>query len=104
MNKAELVAEIQSNLGADTSKAAAERALDAVLDAIKASVKKAGREVRLTGDASKADAVQLVGFGTFSVVRRDARTGHNPSTGESIKIKASKNVKFKPGAGLKALL
>jgi len=104
MNKAELVAQIQSKLGKDTSKAAAERCLDAVLESVKDSIKKAGKEVRLTGDASKADAVQLVGFGTFSVVRRDARTGHNPSTGESIKIKASKNVKFKPGAGLKALI
>jgi len=104
MNKAELVEKIQSNLGADTSKAAAERSLNAVLDAVKASIKKAGKEVKLTGDASKAEAVQLVGFGTFSVVRRDARQGHNPSTGESIKIKAAKNVKFKPGAGLKDLL
>ena len=103
MNKAELVAQIQSKLGKDTSKASAERALEAVLESIKDSIKKAGKEVRLTGDASKADAVQLVGFGTFSVVRRDARTGHNPSTGESIKIKASKNIKFKPGAGLKAI-
>ncbi len=104
MNKAELVEKIQSNLGGDTSKAAAERSLTAVLDAIKASIKKAGKEVKLTGDANKAEAVQLVGFGTFSVVRRDARSGHNPATGESIKIKAAKNVKFKPGAGLKDLL
>ena len=104
MNKAELVEKIQSNLGGDTSKAAAERSLNAVLDAVKASIKKAGKEVKLTGDANKAEAVQLVGFGTFSVVRRDARSGHNPATGESIKIKAAKNVKFKPGAGLKDLL
>ncbi len=104
MNKAELVEKIQSNLGGDTSKAAAERSLTAVLDAIKASIKKAGKEVKLTGDANKAEAVQLVGFGTFAVVRRDARSGHNPATGQSIKIKAAKTVKFKPGAGLKDLL
>lgn len=104
MNKAELVEQIQANLGGDTSKAAAERSLNAVLDAVKASIKKAGKEVKLTGTASKAEAVQLVGFGTFSVVRRDARSGHNPATGESIKIKAAKNVKFKPGTALKELL
>ncbi|MEM0966159.1 MAG: HU family DNA-binding protein [Verrucomicrobiota bacterium] len=104
MNKAELVEQIQSNLGDDTSKAAAERSLTAVLDAIKTSIASAGKEVKLSGDASKAEAVQLVGFGTFSVVRRDARSGHNPATGEAIKIKAAKNVKFKPGAGLKDLL
>jgi nucleoid DNA-binding protein len=104
MNKAELVEKIQANLGKDTSKAAAERSLNAVLDAVKASIKKAGKEVKLTGTSTKAEAVQLVGFGTFSVVRRDARAGHNPATGESIKIKAAKNVKFKAGAGLKDLL
>lgn len=103
MTKAELIAEIQNNLDGE-SRAAAERALDAVLDAIKTSIKKAGKEVKLTGDADAATAVQLVGFGTFSVTRRNARSGHNPATGESIKIKAAKQVKFKAGTALKDLL
>ena len=78
MNKAELVAEVQKSLGSDTSKAAAERAIEA--------------------------AVQLIGFGTFTVTKRAARTGVNPQSGEKIKIKASKAVKFKAGAGLKSVL
>jgi DNA-binding protein HU-beta len=89
MNKAELIAEVQKNLGNDTSKAAAERAVDAVLDGIKKGVK-------------KDKNVQLIGFGTFSVTKRAAREGVNPRTKEKIKIKASKSVKFKPGAGLKS--
>ena len=104
MNKSELVLNVQKSLGGDTSKAQAERAIDAVLDAIKAGVKQAGKSVKMKGDESSAVAVQLVGFGTFSVVRRNARSGVNPATGEKIKIKASKGVKFKPGAGLKALV
>ncbi|MBC2593361.1 HU family DNA-binding protein [Ruficoccus amylovorans] len=91
MNKAELVIEVQKQLGKDTSKAQAERAVDAFIDAIKKGVK-------------KDKAVQLIGFGTFSVTKRAARTGVNPKTGEKIKIAASKTVKFKPGAGLKAVL
>jgi DNA-binding protein HU-beta len=83
MTKAELVAEIQNNLG-DASKADAEKALSAVLSSIKPAV-----------------AVQLVGFGTFSVTRRNARSGINPLTKAPLKIKASKAVKFKVGAGLK---
>lgn len=90
MNKAELVLEVQKNLGADTSKAAAERAVEAVIDAIKKGVK-------------KDKSVQLIGFGTFSVAKRAARTGINPKTREKIKIKASKTVKFKAGAQLKEL-
>ena len=90
MNKAELVAQVQKNLGGDTSKAAAEAAVAAVLDSIKKGVKK---------DRN----VQIIGFGTFSVVNRAARDGVNPQTGEKIKIKASKSVKFKAGAGLKAM-
>lgn len=89
MNKTELIEEIQKNLGKETSKAAAERALDAVLEGIKKGVK-------------KDKNVQLIGFGTFSVGKRAARTGINPRTREKIKIKASKTVKFKAGAGLKA--
>ncbi|MGB0370028.1 MAG: HU family DNA-binding protein [Opitutales bacterium] len=91
MNKAELVAEVQKNLGDETSKAAAERAVEAVLDSIKKGVK-------------KDKSVQLIGFGTFEVVKRAARTGVNPQTGEKIKIKASKAVKFKAGSGLKSLV
>jgi nucleoid DNA-binding protein len=91
MNKAELVVEVQKQLGKDTSKAQAERAVDAFIDAVKKGVK-------------KDKAVQLIGFGTFSVTKRAARTGVNPKTGEKIKIAASKTVKFKPGAGLKAVL
>ncbi|MEL0118473.1 MAG: HU family DNA-binding protein, partial [Opitutae bacterium] len=72
----------------DTSKAAAEAAVAAVLEGITKGVK-------------KDKSVQLIGFGTFSVVKRAARTGVNPRTGEKIKIKASKAVKFKAGAGLK---
>lgn len=88
MNKTELVTEVQKAMGDDTSKAAAERAVEAVLDAIKKGV-------------AKDHNVQLVGFGTFTVTKRAARTGVNPQTGEKMEIKASKAVKFKPGAGLK---
>lgn len=90
MNKAELVLEVQKNLGDDTSKAAAERAVDAVIDSIMKGIK-------------KDKSVQLVGFGTFSVAKRAARMGINPQTREKIKIKASKTVKFKPGATLKGV-
>lgn len=101
MNKAELVAEIQKNLG-DASKAEAEKALGAVLSSIKTAVKKAGKLVKISDkDAKPAVAIQLVGFGTFSVTRRNARTGINPLTKVPLKIKASKAVKFKVGAGLK---
>lgn len=90
MNKGELIETVKANLGADASKACAERAVEAVLEGIKAGIKK---------DSS----VQLIGFGTFSIVKRAARDGVNPKTGEKIKIKASKNVKFKAGAALKTL-
>ena len=91
MNKAELIAEVQKSLGKDTSKAAAERAIEAVLEGVKKGIKK-----------DKND--QLIGFGTFSVTKRAARDGINPQTREKIRIKASKSVKFKAGAGLKAIL
>lgn len=90
MNKAELVETVQKALGNDTSKAGAERAVDAVVEGIKKGLK--GKEKK----------VQLVGFGTFEVTKRKARSGVNPRTGDKIKIAASKTVKFKPGAGLKA--
>ena len=88
MNRAELVEKIQKILGGDTSKAAAERALNAVLDSIKSGVR-------------KARVVQLIGFGTFKVVNRKARNGVNPKTGAKIKIKASKAVKFVAGSDFK---
>ena len=91
MNKSELVEEVQKSLGADTSKAAAERAIEAVLEGIKAGIK-------------KDKNVQLIGFGTYSVTKRAARDGVNPQTGEKIRIKASNVIKFKPGAGLKAIV
>ena len=90
MNKQDLIEAILANKEAGfESKAAAGRAVDAVLDGIAAGLKK---------DAS----VQLIGFGTFSVKTRAARTGRNPQTGATIKIKASKTVSFKAGAALKA--
>ena len=89
MNKQDLIDAILANKEAGIeSKAAAGRAVDAVLDGIAAGLKK---------DAS----VQLIGFGTFSVKTRAARTGRNPQTGATIKIKASKTVSFKVGAALK---
>ncbi|WP_173365020.1 MULTISPECIES: HU family DNA-binding protein [unclassified Fibrobacter] len=90
MNKQELIDAILANKEAGIeSKAAAARAVDAVLDGIAAGVKKDGN-------------VQLIGFGTFAVKERAARDGRNPLTGEKIKIKASKTVGFKAGAALKA--
>ena len=90
MNKQELIDAILANKEAGIeSKAAAARAVDAVLDGIAAGIKKDGN-------------VQLIGFGTFSVKTRAARTGRNPQTGATIKIKASKTVGFKAGAALKA--
>lgn len=91
MNKAQLVEEVQKHLGKDTTKAAAERAVEAVLESIKKGVK-------------KDKNVSLIGFGTFEVTKRAARKGINPKTKEPIQIKASKAVKFKAGAGLKAVV
>jgi DNA-binding protein HU-beta len=90
MNKAELVESVQKNLGGDTSKRAAGEALEAVLTAISKGV--------------KGGSVQLIGFGTFKKVSRAARTGRNPKTGEAMKIKASKTVRFVPSSALKASL
>ena len=89
MNKTELIEHIAEN--ADLSKAAAARALDATLEAVKRTLKKGG-------------AVSLVGFGTFAVSKRAARTGRNPQTGATIKIKAAKVPKFRPGKALKDAL
>ena len=91
MNKAQLVESVQKSLGKDTSKAEAERAVAATLDAIKVGLK-------------KDKNVQLIGFGTFKVVERKARTGINPKTREKIRIKKSKSVKFSVGKELKSKL
>ncbi|HEY5748585.1 MAG TPA: HU family DNA-binding protein [Chryseolinea sp.] len=91
MSKAELVAVIQKSLGKDTTIAQAERTLSAVIDGIKAGVK-------------KTKSVQLIGFGTFKVASRKARVGVNPKTGEKIKIKASKTVRFVAGKAFKGSL
>lgn len=85
MNKADLVAQVAKVVG--TKKLAAE-AVDAVLEAIKKALK-------------KGETVSLVGFGTFKVSKRKARTGRNPKTGETIKIPAKKIPVFKAGAELK---
>jgi len=86
VNKSELIDQIATS--ADISKAAAGRAVDATIAAVKAALKKGGE-------------VSLVGFGTFYVGKRAARTGRNPQTGASIKIKAAKVPKFRAGKGLK---
>ena len=86
MNKAELIDAVADS--ADLSKASATRALDAALDAISNALK-------------GGDQVTLVGFGTFSVRARAARTGRNPRTGEPIEIKASNVPGFKAGKALK---
>ena len=90
INKAGLVAAVQKILGEDATRKCAEDAVNAVIDAIKDSVK-------------SGSSVQLVGFGTFSVATRKARTGVNPRTGAKLSIPASKSVKFKAGAALKNL-
>ena len=86
MNKTELIDAMADS--ADISKAAAGRALEGMISAI--------------ADALKSgDQVSIVGFGSFSVRERAARTGRNPQTGETINIKASKNPAFKAGKALK---
>lgn len=86
MNKSELIEQIAKS--AEISKAAAGQALDATIAAVKTSLKKGGM-------------VTLVGFGTFYVGKRAARSGRNPRTGATIKIKAAKVPKFRAGKGLK---
>ena len=85
MNKAEIIGAIANEAG--INKAQAGKALDAFTVAVKKSLK-------------KGEKVTLVGFGTFSVGKRNARTGRNPKTGKPIKIAAKKVAKFKPGKGL----
>jgi DNA-binding protein HU-beta len=86
VNKTEMIDAIAA--AADLPKAAAGRALDAVIDSIAQSLK-------------KNEQVTLVGFGTFVVKERAARTGRNPKTGEAIEIKAARLPGFKPGKALK---
>jgi len=90
MNKAELVDEVQKQLGRTASKAAAERAIGAVLTALKRGLR-------------RDKEVQLVGFGTFSLVTRPARRGFNPHTRQPMKIPAIKTVRFKAGIELRAV-
>jgi DNA-binding protein HU-beta len=87
MTKAELIGQLAKD--AKISKAAAGKALDSFTDGVKKALKK------------KDGKVTLVGFGTFSKVRRKAREGRNPQTGAKIKIKARNAVKFKAGKALK---
>ncbi|MFH1820079.1 HU family DNA-binding protein [Thiobacillus sp.] len=86
MNKSELIDIAATE--SDISKAAAGRALDAILDAVVKAV-------------AKGDSVTLVGFGTFKSSKRAARTGRNPQTGAEIKIAASTVPRFTAGAGFK---
>lgn len=86
MNKSELISAIAEASG--LTKADAGRALD-------------GTTSSITSALQSGDAVSLIGFGTFSVKDRSARTGRNPQTGETIQIKASKNPSFKAGKSLK---
>lgn len=90
MNKAELINTILET-GNYTSRATAQTALEDTLNSITAGI-------------NNDNKVQIVGFGTFTVKTRAARTGRNPRTGESIQIGASKNVGFKAGKALKDTL
>ena len=85
MNKAELIDAIAADAG--LSKADAKRALDGFVNAT-------------TGALKKGDRISLVGFGSFSVSKRAARTGRNPQTGKEIKIAAKNVVRFKAGSDL----
>jgi len=89
MNKSEMIERMASD--ADISKAAAERALESFTTSVQSALKKGG-------------TVTLVGFGSWSVTKRAARTGRNPKTGEAIKIKARKAPKFTPGKAFKDAL
>jgi DNA-binding protein HU-beta len=86
VNKADMIEQIAQ--AAEVSKSAAERAVDALVAAVKSSLK-------------KGDMVTLVGFGSFYVGKRKARTGRNPRTGEAIAIKATRVPRFRAGKALK---
>ncbi|BDI06105.1 HU family DNA-binding protein [Sphaerotilus microaerophilus] len=86
MNKSELIDHIAEQ--ADISKAAAARALEAVIGGV-------------TDTLARGDSLTLVGFGTFAVSTREERSGRNPRTGATIQIKASKVPRFRPGKALR---
>ena len=86
INKADLIDQIAQ--AAEISKSAAERAVDAMIGAVKSSLR-------------KDEMVTLVGFGTFYAAKRAARTGRNPRTGEALDIKAARLPKFRAGKALK---
>ncbi len=86
MNKTDMIEHIAQ--AAEISKSAAERAVDALIGAVKSTLKKGGM-------------VTLVGFGTFYVARRQARAGRNPRTGEALRIKAARVPRFRAGKALK---
>jgi DNA-binding protein HU-beta len=88
MNKAELIEYVAKKT--DMTKRNAEDAVNATFEGIKKNVRK--------------DGVQIVGFGSFTVASRKGRMGRNPQTGEPIKIKPSKTVKFRPGKDFKKML
>ena len=87
MNRKELIDALADKMG--TTKIDTDRALSALLEVI-------------TDTLKKGDSISLVGFGSFEVRKRAARTGRNPKTGEELKIKASKVPAFKAGSTLKA--
>lgn len=87
MNKAELIDKISQDAG--ITKVAAARAIESIIEGVAASL-------------HKGERTALVGFGTFTARKRKARTGRNPQTGATIKIAASKTVRFKPSKQLKA--
>ncbi|MDP1532214.1 MAG: HU family DNA-binding protein [Rubrivivax sp.] len=89
MNKTEMIEHIAKQ--ADISKAAASRALEALIGGVRTTLKKNG-------------SVTITGFGTFAVNKRAARTGRNPRTGDVIKIKSAKVPKFRAGKALKDAL
>lgn len=91
MNKAELIEAVQAALGPEATKRSADEALDAVLSSIVKGVKQDKK-------------VQIIGFGTFEVKQRAARSGRNPKTGETMQIAASKSVGFKPSSALKSAI
>ncbi|MFQ6111334.1 MAG: HU family DNA-binding protein [Nitrospinota bacterium] len=86
MNKVQLVEAVAKEAG--TSKAVAEKTVSAFISAVTKALK-------------KGDKVTLVGFGTFSVVKKAARTGRNPQTGATIRIRGGKSPRFKPSSVLK---
>ncbi|MBV9127965.1 MAG: HU family DNA-binding protein [Verrucomicrobia bacterium] len=89
MNKAELIEAVHKLTGKETSRAAAKRSVDRVVEALKLGLR-------------RDKSVQIVDFGTFKVIERKARLGVNPKTGERIKIRKSRAVKFLAGKDLKS--